>query len=526
MITLTQKQRVILKHLDGMSNRSIAKEMHMSKDTVNKFITEYAEQKAFLLQQDPDTSSEELIQAIVEKPKYNSENRQPIKVTHEIITSIEECLELNACKRANGLAKQQMKKIDIHEYLVKKGYKISYSTVKRTVRAIEERHREAFIRQEYSHGEVCEFDWGTVKLDIGGNGYQKYQMAVFTPAKSVYSYAALFKAQDTAAFQQSHADFFDHAKGSFKLMVYDNMRVAVSKFVGLHEKEPTKALTELSIYYGFNFRFTNIARGNEKGHVERRVEYIRRRVFSEPGADKFETLADANRFLLERCMSLNRKSSANGATPDEIFKEEQKHLLPRIPKFESCIYSDNRVDKYSTIMVAQNHYSVPDTLVGKMVNVKTFSDKIIIYHDNSIAAVHERSFKRHSWTININHYLRTLHKKPGALHGSTALLQADTQTKYIYEHYYSRDAKTFLHVLEIISEKGIEAVSDALRKLEKISPMDMSADKVRVICEHTYEKGKAAGSYDDYLTEKTRSTLSAYDRLAALQSSRYQKEAV
>jgi hypothetical protein len=49
---------------------------------------------------------------------------------------------------------------------------------------------------------------------------------------------------------------------------------------------------------------------------------------------------------------------------------------------------------------------------------------------------------------------------------------------------------------------------------------------VRVICEHTYEKGKAAGSYDDYLTEKTRSTLSAYDRLAALQSSRYQKEAV
>jgi hypothetical protein len=37
-----------------------------------------------------------------------------------------------------------------------------------------------------------------------------------------------------------------------------------------------------------------------------------------------------------------------------------------------------------------------------------------------------------------------------------------------------------------------------LRKLEKISPMDMSADKVRVICEHTYEKGKAAGSYDDY----------------------------
>ena len=128
-------------------------------------------------------------------------------------------------------------------------------------------------------------------------------------------------------------------------MVYDNMRVAVKKFVGLHEKEPTKALTELSIYYGFNFRFTNIAKGNEKGHVERSVEYVRRKVFSEPGNDKFDTLAEANQFLLAGCMKLNNKVSSNGLIPMEIFKEEQKHLLPNLPKFESCIYSEYRVDK-------------------------------------------------------------------------------------------------------------------------------------------------------------------------------------
>lgn len=160
MITLTQKQRIILKHLDGMSNRSIARDMHMSKDTVNKYISEYEHQKALLLQQDRGASPEELIQSIVEKPKYNSENRQPTKVTPEITKAIEECLELNEWRRANGLSKQQMKKIDIYEYLItKKGFNISYSTVKRTIRTVEERHREAFIRQEYKPGEVCEFDW-------------------------------------------------------------------------------------------------------------------------------------------------------------------------------------------------------------------------------------------------------------------------------------------------------------------------------------------------------------------------------
>lgn len=528
MITLTQKQRIILKHINGVSNRSIAKELHISKDTVNKYVSEYEQKKQEILAINPDADTEELIQAIVEKPKYNSENREPSKVTPEVIEAIEECLKINEWRRANGMSKQQMRKIDIYEYLEKKkNFNISYSTVKRLVKSIEDRHKEAFIRQEYDLGDVCEFDWGTVKLDINDNGYEPYQMAVFTPAKSGIRFSMLFKAQDTASFQQAHAEFFAFCKGNYKTMVYDNMRVAVKKFVGLFEKEPTKALTELSIYYGFNFRFTNIAKGNEKGHVERSVEYVRRKVFSEPGNDKFNSLSEANRFLLEGCMRLNNQVASNGTIPMEIFKEEQKYLFPNLPKFESCIYSENRVDKYSTVTVNQNHYSVPDTLVGKMVNAKMFTDKIIIYHDNNIVAKHDRSFKLHDWKIDIRHYLRTLHKKPGALQGSTALLQADTQIKYIYEHYYTKDVKTFLQVLEIIYEKGIHAVTEALKELEKLSPMDMSADKIKVICESRKEKeNNLTMPLTDYLTEKSRSTLLIYDKLAALQSGKLKKEAV
>ena len=528
MVKLNQKQRIILKHIDGISNRSIASELHMSKDTVNKYVAEYEHQKQELLANNSEADTKELIHAIVEKPKYNSDNREPSKVTAEMIEAIEECLKINEWRRANGMSKQQMKKIDIYEHLVdKKKFDISYSTVKRLVKSIEDRHKEAFIRQEYSYGDICEFDWGTVKLDIGGFGYVAYQMAVFTPAKSGYRYSMLFKAQDTPSFQQSHAEFFSHCKGNYKTMVYDNMRVAVKKFVGLHEKEPTKALTELSIYYGFNFRFTNIAKGNEKGHVERSVEYVRRKVFSEPGNDRFDTLAEANQFLLAGCMKLNTKVSSNGTIPMEVFKEEQNHLLPNLPKFESCIYSEYRVDKYSTILVNQNHYSVPDKLVGKIVSVKMFTDKIIVYYDNNIVAKHERSFKVHDWNIDIYHYLRTLHKKPGALKGSTALLQADTQIKNIYKKYYIKDTKTFLQILEIIYEKGIHAVTEALKELEKLSPMDMSADKVKVICESRQERENCKDtSYTDYLTEKSRNTLFKYDQLAALQSGKFKKEAV
>ena len=41
MITLTRKQQIIMSHLGGISNRQIASKMHMSKDTVNKYVKEY-----------------------------------------------------------------------------------------------------------------------------------------------------------------------------------------------------------------------------------------------------------------------------------------------------------------------------------------------------------------------------------------------------------------------------------------------------------------------------------------------------
>lgn len=522
---MLQKQKIILKHIDGMTNRAIAREMHMSKDTVNKYVNEYQRQRSALLQTNPEMDQSELIQAIIEKPKYNSEGRKPIKVTPEMVEAIEELLELNRQKRAEGRQKQVLKKLDIHEELMERGFNISYATVKRLVSEIDQHQREAFIRQEYDYGDVCEFDWGEVKLDIGGEGFKKYQMAVFTPAKSNYRFAMLFKAQDTPAFQQSHAEFFDHCGGSYKTMVYDNMRVAVKKFVGLHEKEPTKALTELSVYYGFHFRMCNIAAGNEKGHVERSVEFVRRKVFKIK--ETFDSLADANRYLQECCMRLNSRPMANGKIPLEIFEMEKVHLHPHLPKFESCTALEYRVDKYSTVMVKQNHYSVPDSLVGKMVLVKAYTDKIIVFQDKTIVAVHKRSYLNHDWCIELKHYLKTLYKKPGALHKSTALLQADTKLKNIFEQYYSRDAKTFLQVLEVVYEKGVDAVTDALRKLEQKSPLDMSADKVKSICDHAEErKCSTKRDYTDALSEKSRASLELYNKLAGFKSENMLKGAV
>jgi len=77
-------------------------------------------------------------------------------------------------------------------------------------------------------------------------------------------------------------------EGVYNQMVYDNMRVAVAKFVGKYEKEPTKALLRLRCHYQYSHRFCNAYRGNEKGHVEQSVEYIRRKALGL--TDSFESI--------------------------------------------------------------------------------------------------------------------------------------------------------------------------------------------------------------------------------------------
>jgi transposase len=41
VINIFQKNEIIVRHKDGQSNRSIAKELGISKDTVNKYLKDY-----------------------------------------------------------------------------------------------------------------------------------------------------------------------------------------------------------------------------------------------------------------------------------------------------------------------------------------------------------------------------------------------------------------------------------------------------------------------------------------------------
>jgi len=62
------------------------------------------------------------------------------------------------------------------------------------------------------------------------------------------------------------------------------------------------------------------------------------------------------------------------------------------------------------------------------------------------------------------------------------MLKLDNHIKSLYNKYFTLNPKEFLDVYEIILEKGLDIVQKAIEELEKISPIDISAEKVKLIC--------------------------------------------
>ncbi|WP_027352054.1 IS21 family transposase [Desulfotomaculum nigrificans] len=516
MIKLIQKQNILIMYYrEGKSQREIARLLGVDRKTVRRYINKYEEKRKELEQSSGLVDPGELIQEIVEPPKYTVGNRPKRKVTEDIQSLIKKHLDENEQKRRNGQHKQVKKIIDIYEALVEDNIDISYSSVKRIVRSLEQKAKEAFIKESYIPGDVCEFDWGEVKLTIGGK-LQILQMAAFTSAYGNYRYAYLFTKQKTECFQEAHARFFQEVGGVYQTLVYDNMKVAVKRFVGT-EKEPTEGLLQLSIYYGFRYRFCNVRRGNEKGHVERSVDVIRRKAFA--FKDTFESLDEANNYLLKICNKLNAKpqDTRDGQSALACLEQERANLLTLPPMFDSARVVNARVDKYATIVVDQNHYSVPDHLVGELVMVKIYSSRICCFYKDAKIAEHARLTGCHEWRLELSHYLETLKKKPGALAGSMALQQADQKIKQIFETYYTKKEKEFIELMQYIKDgTSLSDVEKSITELCKIHPSHVTTDKIKALCakrrENTPEIAIISQVAQD-ITDQAIQHLKMYDKL-------------
>jgi len=217
----TKQEIIIRSHREGKSNRQISRELQINRKTIKKYIEDYEKLQAGSLH--PETALSTFLSS---PPLYRIGIRSKVRLTQEVKSFIDAQLEANGKKVQQGMRKQILKSIDILQLLHEQGFSVGYTTVCNYIReklGKSATPQEAFIRQQYEPGSVCEFDWGEIKLNIAGHLW-RFQLAVFTSAYSNYRYAMIYKRQDTLAFMESHVSFFEHISGVYHQMVYDNIR--------------------------------------------------------------------------------------------------------------------------------------------------------------------------------------------------------------------------------------------------------------------------------------------------------------
>jgi len=211
-----KQEIIILSHREGKSHRQISRELQINRKTVKKYIDDYENLQKGLIK--PETAISTYLSIA---PHYHIGTRGKVRLTQEVQSFIDAQLEANSKKVQQGMRKQILKSIDILQLLHEQGFSVGYTTVCNYIReklGKSATPQEAFIRQQYEPGSVCEFDWGEIKLNIAGHRWC-FQLAVFTSAYSNYRYAMIYKRQDTLPFLESHVSFFEHKNCVYTRMV-------------------------------------------------------------------------------------------------------------------------------------------------------------------------------------------------------------------------------------------------------------------------------------------------------------------
>lgn len=354
---------------------------------------------------------------------YKERAHQPFPVLDKYLTIIDSWLTSDKDKPQ----KQRHTARRVYNRLVEEhGYEGSEPTVRRYVRFAKMDLGIdtpcAFIPCDPEAGHEGEVDWGMATAILAG---EEIRLKFFC-MRSKYSgkhFVRFYFCERQQAFFDAHIHAFSFFGGIFPVLIYDNLTTAVHKVLRGRDRIEQEGFGKFRAYYSFNARFCNPDSGHEKGGVEGLVGFARRNyMVPVPEAASLEEL---NEKVLRQCISHgNHKMAGRDRTVNESYDEEKGHLLS-LPEtvFSNVKISAGRADKYATVIVDKNRYSVPSRYAGFRVKALHYADRVEIFIGAKRVAKHERSYGNNKWILNPDHYLELIEQRPMAFNSARPIRQ-------------------------------------------------------------------------------------------------------
>lgn len=402
---------------------------------------------------------------------YSERNHQAFPALGNYLVIIDRWLENDKEKPP----KQRHTAHRIYNRLVEEhGFKGSESTVRRYVRLAKMRLGMtvacAFIPCDPEAGHEAEVDWGTAMAIICG---EEVRLKFFC-MRSKYSgkhFVRVYPCERQQAFFDGHVHAFAFFGGVFPVLVYDNLTAAVRKVMYGKDREEQEAFVKFKAYYSFAARFCNPDSGHEKGGVEGLVGMARRNyMVPVPEAGSLEEL---NEKILRQCLAYgNHKMSGRDRKVKELYEDEKEHLLA-LPEeaFSNVQVLEGRADKYATVIVDKNRYSVPSGYVGFKVRALVYVDRVEIFTGGKQLSSHERQYGNNKWCLNPHHYLELIQKRPMAFHSARPIRQWRESwpeslhvllERFCRAQGESKGIKDFISVLMLYRDHQAEEIESAV----------------------------------------------------------------
>ena len=320
----------------------------------------------------------------------------------------------------------------------------------------------AYVPLKFELGEAFQFDWSEEHLLIGG----VWRKVLASHLKLCASRAFVISAYPT----QSHEMLFDAHTRAFAALgsiprrgIYDNMKTAVDKVQKSKSRIVNTRFSAMASHYLFDPDFCNVASGWEKGIVEKNVQDSRRRIWQDAAKERFGSFTELNVWLLERCRALwqeLRHSEYEELSIAEMLEHEQPSLMPMITPFDGYVETMGKVSSTCLVILDRNRYSVPCELVGQIVSIRIYPERINIVAHDALVASHPRSFARKETLYDWQHYIPLVERKPGALRNGAPFADMPEALQHLRMHLLRREGgdQMMAKVLAEVPKAGLENV--------------------------------------------------------------------
>lgn len=253
---------------------------------------------------------------------------------------------------------------------------------------------EAYLRLRTLPGEQGQVDWGHFGHLIIGRAKRPIMAFVMVLSYSRKIFLRFYLNAQMASFLRGHESAFEAFGGVPRVLLYDNLKSAVLEREGDAIRfNPT--LLQFAGHYHFEARPVAVARGNEKGRVERAIRYIRDNFFA---AREFKDIEDLNRQADDWCatIAMERRCPEDvRLSIKEAFAQEADKLivLPGYP-YPSDERIEVQIGKTPYARFDLNDYSVPHTHIRRTLTVIGKPDRILILEGATLLAEHARSYDK------------------------------------------------------------------------------------------------------------------------------------